>query len=116
MKPSNEWELYQGEFGKMVALSFILVAFVGGLCFSILAPPYFLDQMTAACYTMGGLIGTISFSVIVSAVSKESPQWNIEGLRSFKRNTVIFLLITSWLVGAVSGFYICYVIPRQGAA
>ena len=115
MKPSKEMELLQGEFGKMVGLSFILVALVGGMSFAFLAPPYFVDQVTAISYTVGGLIGTFSTYVIASSVSKESPQWNIEGLKFFRRNTVIFLLIISWLIGAVTGFFICYVIPRQSA-
>jgi hypothetical protein len=100
-------------FKKALPLLVAFVAFVGGCCFTILAPVETLDRASAAGYSAFGVLGTIGMVALFIRLRHFPPTWRLYTMR---RNLVMFLLCLCWGFGAISGFIVFYVIPRQVAS
>jgi hypothetical protein len=106
----NDEDLFIAAVQKAIPIFVVVIAASGGACFTIFAPPETLDHASAVQYSTLGVLGTLGLAALVWKLLKFPPTWR---LSNFGRNLVIFLLCLCWVFGAVSGFIIFYVIPRQ---
>jgi hypothetical protein len=98
-------DLFSGFWTLIVAL----IAFLGGCCFTLLAPPDFLDKSTAVHYALIGIIGSVFLALTLLEIRHCDPTWEFMALR---RNVLLLILCLAWCFGAAGGFAVFYVIPR----
>ncbi len=82
----------------------------GAACCAILVPPAMLDRISALACSAGGIIGTLITVIIWTALRRRDVAWRSGELG---RNTLLFLVAFAWGIGAITGFFCCYVIPRH---
>jgi len=99
-----------GSSGKLLAFALIPVAGSGCCLFAILAPPDFLAASASVYISLGGLLFTLVFGIILKVLLRLKSSWRAFG---FGRNTLIFLVSIAWILGATTGVVVFYVFPRQ---
>jgi hypothetical protein len=84
------------------------IGFLSGCCFAELAPPVFLDRVTAHAVTVIGVAGTGIVAAAFVAFCRRPSSWHFVALR---RNVALAVICLAWLFGAAGGFAVFYVIP-----
>jgi hypothetical protein len=95
---------------KSIPLFAILIACVGGSCFTIFAPVETVAHAKAIQYSIAGILGTLAvFSLVRKSLNLE-PDDDFFG---FRGGLIAFLLCLCWGLGAIGGFILFYFIPRH---
>ena len=95
-------------FFKLLAIALMPVCAAGCCLFAILAPPTFLDRSTACWMSAGGAIGTAVTGAVLVRLCRRGPAWEFLALG---RDTLISIICIAWILGAIGGISIFYIIP-----